>query len=352
MSLRPGKLPAALLASLLERIPHADARVLVGPGIGRDAAVIDIGGGRVLVAKTDPVTMASDLIGWYAVHVNANDIACMGARPAWFLATALLPPGEPETLPAIIFDQLIDACAGLGIELVGGHCEVTPGIDRPIIAGAMLGEAAREDIVAGEGVREGDVVLLTRGIAIEGTAVLAREAAERLRGLGVSDADIEGAAAMLLTPGISVVAAARALTSTVRPRAMHDPTEGGLLTALEELTHVAGAALHVDAASVRVMPETRIICEAAGLDPWGLLASGALLAIVAPDDAERAIDALGGAGIDCQRIAAVGAGAPRVILGAGDSAPDHPSFERDELARFFDEAREGHRGAAAPQEGS
>ena len=221
--------------------------MLVGPGIGRDAAVIDIGGDRVLVAKTDPVTLASDLIGWYAVHVNANDIACMGARPAWFLATALLPPDEPDTTPAAIVDQLIDACAGLGIELVGGHCEVTPGIDRPIVVGAMLGEAEREDVVTGEDVREGDFVLLTRGIAIEGTAVLAREAPDWLRSAGVSDATIDAAAGLLFDPGISVVRAAQALTAAVRPRAMHDPTEGGLLTALEELSHAARATLRLDA---------------------------------------------------------------------------------------------------------
>ncbi len=261
-------------------------------------------------------------------------------------------PGEPETSPVAIVDQLVDACAGLGIELVGGHCEVTRGIDRPIVVGAMLGEAARDDIVSGEGVRDGDVVLLTRGIAIEGTAVLAREAPDRLRRRGVSDLTIGAAAAMLLDPGISVVAAAQGLTAGVRPRAMHDPTEGGLLTALEELSYAAGATLRLDVRAVRVFPETRVICDAAGLDPLGLLASGALLAVVAPDDADNAIRTLSAAGIDCNRIATVEAGAPRVIIGAGDSAPDHPTFERDELARFFEESRGPQRGAAAPQEGS
>ena len=153
MSLGPGKLPAAMLAELLGGITHRDPRVLLGPGIGRDAAVIDMGGDRCLVAKTDPVTFAADEIGWYAVHVNANDIACMGARPAWFLATALLPPGADDDLPATIFDQISAACGDLGIELVGGHTEVTIGLDRPIVVGAMLGEAARDEIVSGEGIR-------------------------------------------------------------------------------------------------------------------------------------------------------------------------------------------------------
>ena len=92
MTLRPGKLPASLLAELLRTIPQ-DPRVIVGPGVGRDAAVIDMGDGRVLVAKTDPITFATEHAGWYAVNVNANDIACMGAEPKWLLATAL-----PEAL--------------------------------------------------------------------------------------------------------------------------------------------------------------------------------------------------------------------------------------------------------------
>ena len=155
MTLQSGKLPAGLLAELLAKVPSGDPRVLVGPGIGRDAAVIDIGNGRVLVAKTDPITFATDHIGWYAVHVNANDIACMGARPAWMLATALLPVGCQDSLPAQIFDELTAACAELEIALVGGHTEVTPGVDRPVVVGAMLGEAAQSDIVVGEGIGAG-----------------------------------------------------------------------------------------------------------------------------------------------------------------------------------------------------
>ncbi|HLB27560.1 MAG TPA: AIR synthase related protein, partial [Dehalococcoidia bacterium] len=108
-----GKLPNDLLARLLARLRQRDPRVVLGPAVGRDAAVIDTGGERLLVAKTDPVTFASDHIGWYTVHVNANDIACMGARPCWFLATVLLPEGAPERLAEDVFGQLAGACESL-----------------------------------------------------------------------------------------------------------------------------------------------------------------------------------------------------------------------------------------------
>lgn len=340
MSLQSGKLPPAMLAELLARLPRRDPRVLVGSGIGRDAAVIDLGG-RLLVAKTDPVTFATDQIGWYAVNVNANDIACMGARPAWFLATALLPAGSPASLASDIFDQLIAACDALYIELVGGHTEVTPGIDRPIIAGAMLGEAAPDEIVTGENITAGDAVLLTKGIAIEGTALLAHDAQTTLTRLGVPAETIEGARQMLFAPGISVVRDAATICSVTRPRLMHDPTEGGIATALYEMAQAAAAPIAVDVGAIRVFDETRTVCRALGLDAMGLLASGALLAIVAAGDAERVKQALHSEGIGCELIGRVGSGQPGVILDSGQQATPLPAFARDEIARFYDELQEG-----------
>ncbi|MEX2246117.1 MAG: AIR synthase related protein [Dehalococcoidia bacterium] len=335
MSLRAGKLPAEMLAGLLAKVTHRDPRVLLGPGIGRDAAVIDLGD-RMLVAKTDPITFATEHIGWYAVNVNANDIACMGARPAWMLATALLPPGADDALPARIFDQLSDACAQLEIELVGGHTEVTIGLDRPIVVGAMLGEASRDEILLGEEAMPGDLVLMTKGIAIEGTSLLAREAPDTLRARGVPDATVGRAASLLFEPGISVVKDARIICATAKPRLLHDPTEGGVATALLELAHAAGARIRVDPANIAVLDETTAVCEALGLDPLGLLASGALLAIVRPGDYGQVAAALRAVGIDCCALGRVEAGAPDVILDGDDAAP-LPRFDRDELARFFEE---------------
>ena len=146
MSLLTGKLPAELLERLLAGVVRRDPRVLLGPALGEDAALIDMGD-RVLVAKADPVTFATDRIGWYAVHVNANDVACTGARPAWFLATILLPEGATEALAEEVFAQIEAACGALGVTLVGGHTEVTYGLERPIVAGAMLAEVAPDRVV-------------------------------------------------------------------------------------------------------------------------------------------------------------------------------------------------------------
>jgi hydrogenase expression/formation protein HypE len=338
VEMEAGKLPNELLARLLATVTAGDPRIVVGPGVGRDAAVIDAGGERLLIAKSDPVTFASDHIGWYATHVNANDVACMGGRPAWFLATILLPEGATEALASDVFGQVRDACAALEIELVGGHTEITLGLGRPIVVGAMLGEVERESLVEPGGAREGDALLLTKGIAIEGTAVLAREAGERLSALGVGAATVAAAREYIFAPGISVVRDGLAVREALGPgrvHAMHDPTEGGLATALYELAQASGLGIAVDGAAIEVLPETRAICEAASLEPLGLLASGALLIAVAAEDADTALSALESGGIRGRRIGRMVNNKTGVIMEGDTERRPIPRFTRDEVARFL-----------------
>ncbi len=330
-----GKLPNRTLARLLGRVQAHDPRVIVGPGIGRDAAVIDTGGPNLLVAKTDPITFAADSIGAYAVHVNANDIACTGATPAWFLATVLLPKGSSAHLARTIFDQITSACASLNVELVGGHTEVTYRLDRPIVVGAMLGEVARDRLVRPDGGQEDDALILTRGIAIEGTAVLAREAPDRLAALGVSRHSIKAAARYISDPGISVVKDAAAVCNAVTVHALHDPTEGGLATALYELAEASGCGIVIQPEAIEILPLTRTICDAAALNPLGLLASGALLIAVAPDDCDAAIAAIADAGSTARRIGSLVTAERGVIMKVNRRRRRAPRFARDEVARFL-----------------
>ena len=337
MTLRPGKLPPALLGELLAGL-SADPSLMLGPGIGRDAALIDLGD-RMLVATTDPITFAAEDIGWYAVQVNANDIACMGARPRWMLATLLLPPGAPDDMPSRIMRQMTAAATPLGVTIVGGHSEVTVGLERPIVSATMLGEARHDQIVSGEGVA-GDAVLLTKAIAIEGTALLAREAPRRLARTGMSLPDVDAAAAMLFDPGISIVKDAQAICAAARPRALHDPTEGGIATALTEMSMAVRARLRIERRSIPIDDRTRTVCELLTLDPLGLLASGSLLAIIDPSDLTKAQHALDACGISSAVIGRVVGGEPGVIMADDSGESPFPTFDRDELARFLDDAIE------------
>jgi hydrogenase expression/formation protein HypE len=318
-----GKLPADLLARLLAQANAArpDPRVVVGPGVGLDCAVLDFGD-RYLVVKTDPITFATDEIGWYAVQINANDIACSGATPAFFMATVLLPeaPGNRE-LAERIFAQITAACASLGATLVGGHTEITHGLDRPVVMGAMLGEVAHERLVTAAGAQAGDTVLLTKGYPIEAVAILARE----FSAAGSFDARLlERSRDFLYHPGISVVRDAQVALAAGKVTAMHDPTEGGVATGLWELADASGLGIEVDAAALIPLPEGEALCHAFGLDPLGCIASGALL--LATPEPEKIKAALAAEGIPVLTAGRV----------AGGRGVNLPRPERDEIARLFD----------------
>ena len=334
-----GKLPAELLRNLLEGIPVEDPAVIVGPRFGEDAAVLDIGE-RYLIAKSDPITFTAHRIGWYALQINANDVATMGARPRWFLGTLLLPPACAPGDVERIFADIREACRTLGVTLIGGHTEVTDGVTRPILSGTLLGEVAKDRLVVNASARPDDVILLTQGIAIEGAAILAQDAGPQLEARGVPPAAIARAQAYLDDPGISVVPAAEALCRAVRPRAMHDPTEGGLAAALAELAAGAACGLAIDLDTVPLLPEAAVICDALGLDPLGLLASGALLAVVAPQDVVAALAALRAAGIVAAAIGRLTEPARGMRMLVNGEWHELPSFPRDELARFFEEGME------------
>ena len=336
-ALAVGKLPPQLLERLLGKLAPADPRVVIGPRLGEDAAVVDMGD-RYLIATTDPVTFATDEAGWYALHVNANDVAVRGARPLWFLATVLLPEGEAtEGGTERLFADLAEACAELGVALIGGHTEVTTGLPRVIVSGCMLGEVAKDRLVTTAGARPGDTLLLTKGVPLEGAAIVARERAAEAARRGVPGDVVERARDFLRRPGISVVPEARAACAAARVHAMHDPTEGGVATACWELAQAGDVGLRVDRERIPVLREGRVLCEAFGLDPLGTIASGSLLLAVAPDDAPGVIAACRGAGVECASIGRVTDASQGVSLVTGGHARPMPTFPQDEITRIFSE---------------
>jgi hydrogenase maturation factor len=334
-ALPTGKLPSADLARLLAAVAPASPRVLVGPGVGLDCAVLDLGAGRCLVAKADPVTFATDAIGWYAVQVNANDVATTGALPRWFLATILLPEGRADiALAERILRDISDACRAIGAELVGGHTEITYGLDRPIVSGAMLGEVDRKQLVLPSGAAPGDRLVLTKRLAVEGTALLAREKAADLAGR-IDEQTLARARGLLAQPGISVLPEARAAVASGGIHAMHDPTEGGFATAVYELAAAASVGIEIEAERVPIYTETQTICEAFGLDPWGVIASGSLLLAVAETAVEDLLASLHAAGIEASIVGRVVEAARGVRV--SDASGLHPlrTFDRDEVARVL-----------------
>ncbi len=321
-----GKLPAALLAELLAAGPPLPPEVRVPPAIGEDACAIDVSKGTLVVA-TDPVTLTGRGIGTLAVLVNANDVAVMGARPRWFLACALLPVGTTREEVTALFGELRRALARVGAALVGGHTEVTPVVSRPVIVGQMLGLRADGQVIRTGGMQAGDVVLQVGAAPIEGAAVLAQEGGARLR--NVEPGLLERARGAVEKPGVSVVEPALR-AAELGASAMHDPTEGGLSAGLYELAWASGLSLRVDTGAV-IWFEPGCACAAAlGADPWGVLASGTLLAAFPPELAPAARRALEAEGYAVAAIARAAEGSGV----AGDGGP-LPRYEQDELSRVL-----------------
>jgi hydrogenase maturation factor len=330
-----GKLPSKLLGKFLDKIKIEDERVILGPSIGEDVSVISFGD-RLLVVKTDPVTFATDHIGWYVVNVNANDIATMGVRPRWFLASVLLPEQCNPTEAERIFDQILSACKSLDITLVGGHTEITHDLKRPIIVGCMLAEIKDPPLITTSGAKVGDDIVITKGIAIEGTTILAREAKASLQLVGLSENIIQQAADYLHSPGISVVNEALIACSSAKVSSMHDPTEGGLSSGLLEIAEAAQVGLWIEENKIPILSECKTICDKLCLDPLGLLASGSLIITLSVSETPRLLTALEEANVKAKVIGKVVMPEQGIKMHTVSGVKEMPQFRRDELARFLD----------------
>lgn len=329
-----GKLPPEFLSELLNKFTPTDDRVVLGAKLGEDAALIDFGD-SYLVATSDPITFASDCIGWYVVQINANDVAAMGAIPRWFIATLLLPEDTTKSIINNLFNQLAEACDALNISLIGGHTEITHGIERPIVSGTMLGQVEKGKVVFTSGARPGDSIILTKKIAIEGTSIVAREFGSKLLNAGVDPKVISKAKNLLFDPGISVVEEAILACESVKVHSMHDPTEGGIATGLTELATAAGVGLLINREEIPVLTECRQFCDLLGIDPLGMLSSGSLLLTVASGDARELIDIFKHNGISASEIGTCTVTSEGTKLITDGYSKPLPTFEKDELARYI-----------------
>jgi hydrogenase maturation factor len=332
--LLPGKLPINILDRLLKKYTSSDTSVVVGPSIGIDAAVIRFGE-SYLIAKTDPITFVARDIGFYAININANDIAVMGGKPKWFLATILLPEdGATNRMAEDIFSQLSRACRGIGVALCGGHTEITFGIDRPIVIGQMLGEVKKDKLITAAGARLGDDIILTKGIAIEATSIIAREMGKALK-RRFTDGFIKRCIGFTKKPGISVLKDADTAIIKGDIHAMHDPTEGGLATGLHELATASNVGAVVDKDAITILPECKRLCDYFGLDPLGLIASGALIITLDPKHSGRVLRGLDKEGIKASVIGKVVSKKNGIKLLEDGKKRVLKPFDRDEITKII-----------------
>jgi len=279
--LKIGKLKHDYLAKMLKNfvsdLEIKDKRVIVGSKIGEDAAVIDMGE-KYLIAKTDPITFATDEIGYYAVNVNVNDVVCMGGTPKWFQSTILLPEkNTTEDLIENIFKNIHSTCKSMNITVIGGHAEITPNLDRPIVIGSLLGEVEKEKLVVTSGAKPENALILTKGIFIEGTSIIGREKEEELKVKEQSYYFIKICKNYLYEPGISVLKEALLANRHFKINSMHDPTEGGLFTGIAEMAIASNTGMLIEKEKINILPEPIVLSKLYNLNPYNTISSGSLL---------------------------------------------------------------------------
>ena len=328
-----GKLPNDLLREFLNGFIFDDPSIIINPGVGEDTAAVDVAPEEVLVLKSDPITFATDSIGQYAVLVNANDIATSGAKPRWLLTTLLFPSGVTPSEISQVIEDLKTYCRKWEITLCGGHTEITDAVTRPVVTGMMAGTVTRSRLIDKRNMAPGDRVLLTKGVAVEGTAIIAREFGDRLKSQGMNDSEIDSGRRFLAN--ISIITEARIAAGSDATSAMHDVTEGGLATAMEELSIAGGHRIKINMDTIPVYSQTGKICQLLDIDPLGLIGSGSLLVCCRETACSNLMAAIGKAGIDVTCIGEVLQAGTGITAEKDKQPVPWPKFETDEITRLF-----------------
>ncbi len=303
--LKVGKLDSELLKEIVfDKITFRRDEILTRPGIGEDCAVMDCGDYEC-VLSTDPVTASIEDIGRLAVHVSCNDIASNGVEPAGLLLAVLLPEGTTEDEISAMMEQAGKAGEELGVEIIGGHTEITRAVRQPVITSTAVGRALKGTSQKAEDMRPGDVLMVTKSIGLEGTGILATE--KDLSSV-LTDDEIKTAKGMLEKVSVVKEGVIAGRTGT---HGMHDVTEGGILGAVWEVCCISGLGAVINRNSIPVSEITEKLCGALGIDCLRLISSGCMLIICDPDKADEMEEGLRSAGIEVSRIGTAGeAGAP------------------------------------------
>ena len=324
-----GKLPEPMLIrSVLKEVEHRRDEVLVGPAVGQDCAVVELGEGEVFVLSSDPITGTTKDIGRHSVYVTANDLAASGADPLGIMLTILLTPDTQEGELKEMMRGVEGACKELNMEVMGGHTEITQVVKQPLISLTGVGKMKKENILTTASVKPGQDILITKWIGLEGTSVAAKEREEELL-KKFAPSFVE--TAKNFDQYLSVVPEAK-IARDWSISAMHDITEGGVFGALWEMGSGSGVGLDIDLKKIPIRQETVEVCEALGLNPYILMSSGSMM--IAADDGYGLAEKLKQAGIPASVVGKATSGNERILRNGEDTRYlDKP--QSDELYKIY-----------------
>ena len=324
----------ALQHSVYSQFDSTDEDVVLGSSFGEDVALTRVGD-DLLASHLDPIEGAVKDIGWLAVHVACNDIATCGARPRWIQLLVMVPREEGVSQVEHIMNDVSRAAKEVRVAVVGGHTEYSDNLSRPLVAVTAFGLLEGRQPVMTRGAKPGDHILVTKGIPLEGTSILAHDFAGAASRLGLTLEDLEMAKALI--EQVSVVPDALILAEA-GASAMHDVTDGGLLETLREIAALSEVGIWVDYEKIPIPDVGLRFAEAFGFDPLRMISSGTLAAAVPAEKVEAAGSALDEAGIHFADIGLVGEG-EHLRIQRGDEILEYRGVQPDggELARMWEE---------------
>ncbi len=299
--LKTGKLDSELLEKIVfDNIRFKRPEVLTRPGIGEDCAVVDFGSYEC-VMSTDPITAAISEIGRLSIHISCNDIASNGIQPLGIMLAVMLPEGTTEEQIEEMMRQAGAASEELGVEIIGGHTEITPAVTKPVIVSTAIGRGEKWASQHTENMKPGDYIMLTKFAGLEGTGIIACDFEERLGSILTAE-EIQEAKDLLSR--VSVVKEGVA-AGKIGTHGMHDVTEGGVLGAVWEMCQIAGTGAEIWVDKVPVKSVTKKICDYFDIDYLRLISSGCMVIMVAPEDKERMARTMEQAGIEAAYIGVI-----------------------------------------------
>ena len=316
--LKVGKLDSDLLKNaVIDRISLKRPEVLVRAGVGEDCAVIDFGEYEC-VLSTDPITAAVGDIGRLAIHISCNDIASNGVEPVGILLAVMLPEGSTEDDVKTIMGQAADAAAACNVEIIGGHTEVTPAVNKPVIVSTAIGRGLRGRSASAKNIKVGDAVIMTKTAGLEGTGIIAGDFKEQLKEI-LTDEELAEAKALL--GNVSVVRDGT-VAGSVGTHGMHDVTEGGILGAIWEMCRIAGVGAEIHEAAVAVKDVTRKICAHYGIDYMRLISSGSMIIMAGQEKKNEIIKKLAAVGVEAAEIGVITPPESGLVLVKGSGADE------------------------------
>ncbi len=308
-----GKLPEQMLVrSVLKQAKHRRDEVLVGPAVGQDCAVMELGPDEVFVMSSDPITGTVKDIGSHGIHVTANDLAASGAEPVGVILTVLLPEDIEEEQIRKMMQDAERTCKELNMEIMGGHTEITNVVHQPLLTVTGVGKIKKKDLLTTMQVHPGQDIVVTKWIGLEGTSILAKEKEEEL--LQRFNQDLVHTAQQF-DQYLSVVQDAK-IAQAFGVSAMHDITEGGVFGALWEMAEGSSVGLDADLKAIPIRQETVEVCEYFGLNPYQIMSSGSMM--IAADDGHGLVMALEKAGIHAAVVGRATDGNDRVLRNGED----------------------------------